>query len=291
MPTPRPHGSTIAISIICIIAVGSTALYVTKDSTPPPAEAIQTIASAPIDSAGTIATSSDWKKSFFTDTATSSPTAKAKNAPAEAPQTLTDQFGREFFTQYMTQRQSGADDTQLSSGLADQMLSSNTLAAVKPKVYSTQDIHISSDTSVDGAKKYLDALGAAFKLYTFPQDELQVAQDSLTNNNPDELKIVDQIAAVYKTILNSMISMPVPQTFAQMHLQLLNGISSKIFIAESLKKGSADPLYALMGTDLYLDTMKSIYDAENQIRSIGANLKISFAPDEPGNVFAALTNQ
>ncbi|MEK7213556.1 MAG: thrombospondin type 3 repeat-containing protein [Patescibacteria group bacterium] len=200
-----------------------------------------------------------------------------------------DTVSREFFARYMELRQMGlSKDKTSQEDLA--LKTASGIVLPQSKVYKTSDILIKTDISKEVVKQYGNEVGIIFKKYSIKsRNEAVIAKDAMDKENPEILKEIDPIILSYKNILNNLLKVKAPQTMSQIHLDLVNSVSSLIFVAELLKKSGIDPIAGLQGTGGYLKAMEDFNSAFNAVKSYLTFLGITYTAQEGGIIF--ISNQ
>ncbi|MEY2664410.1 MAG: hypothetical protein RIT04_218 [Candidatus Parcubacteria bacterium] len=163
--------------------------------------------------------------------------------------TLTGQFGREIFSQYMKLQQSGAGTDKTSQQAVIDTILSNQKFILSPKEYKLADLTFTETISTSSIQNYANNLSLVLTSFAAQKsrDETTILRESVDKNNAEVLKELDPIIAFYKKSLTMLVSLPVPRTIATMHLNIVNGLSGLVFVDESYRQASADPLIALQG--------------------------------------------
>ena len=243
-----PRKQTVFIFIICALVTGGTAFYVHDQNGGTTSAALfqNAAAIAPSQSAtGTIATDVDWRKEFLASTSGAFNTAAAKTAvvPAkQAPLTQTDLLGRDFLAKYGELKQAGlTDDSDAVTNAMSEVVSENAASLSSPKIYSGTDIRIVANSD-QAMSSYKAAVQAVALQYSKHQDEAAIAGDALESGDTDSLAKIDTSVSDYKSMISRLLAVSVPQTLAQNHLDLLNGLSSLLYSAQAFRHIDTNPL-------------------------------------------------
>ncbi len=211
----------------------------------------------------------------------------SKNGVAAAELSSTDKLARDFFTRYMELNQQGmAADAGSQTELIGQIMQ-NGLVLNKPKAYDLKDIVVSADSSKAAIQSYGNQLGALYKKYYDPQsgNEVTIAKQSLDEENPDLLKQIDPIIAIYTNILNGLLKIHAPGSLAANHLNMVNSFSTLLFSAQSLRKVDTDTLAGVQGTSVWLGAVTALNTSFNALKSSFAANGIVYGPSEGGSFF------
>ncbi len=198
----------------------------------------------------------------------------------------TDLLGRDFFARYMELRQMGyANDKASQEELVGQVIQSGVMLA-SPKEYSIINLKIINNDSVDVIRKYANDAGYVFKTYSISsRNEAVIAKDSFDKENPAILKELDPIIKSYKNILNGLLNVEVPQLMSKMHIDLINSVSSLVFIVEKLRISDVDPLAGVQAVARYTPTVQIFADAILNIKNKLTSLSLKYNDNEGGSFF------
>lgn len=225
-------------------------------------------------------------KSKTSLTSSASPTKNVTKSPEKLEPI--DAVSREFFARYMELRQVGLSADQGSQ----QELVQKTVEGIQlstSKDYLTPEIKVRADNSQDSIKRYGNDVAAVFKKYAIQsRNEGVIAKDALQKNDPEILKELDPVIESYRNIVNGLLAIETPQITSTMHLDILNGMNSALFVSQSFRKSALDPLVGLQAAAQYLNTGYKVLDAMRGLQSYLIYLGIVYAPSEPGVLFIPL---
>jgi hypothetical protein len=156
-------------------------------------------------------------------------------------------------------------------------------------VYTQSNLTIVTDTPAS-QKSYGDAL--ATEVTRHPGSNFfntMVAIDNATSqNNPDQLKGLESIASDYRVYATELLKIPVPQTFAPFHLELINNFQKISETYPSMEVILEDPLKGLSAVKDYQSlTQETLQVFINIAQALGKN-GILFTKDEPGSAWGTL---
>lgn len=219
--------------------------------------------------------------------ASSSPLVKDITKTAKELEPI-DVVSREFFARYMELRQIGLSSDQASQ----KELVEKTVNGIKfntAKEYTSKEILVRADNSKDSIKKYGNDIALVFKTYAVQsRNEGVIAKDALQKKDPEILKELDPVIESYKNIVNGILKVESPQITSSMHLELLNGMNSALFVVQSLRKSGVDPIVGLQAASQYLPAGNKVLDAMKAIQSYLMYLGITYSASEPGVIFVPL---
>ena len=290
-----PRKQTLIITVISALAVAGVAYYVhttnPSSNTNSAALAIDSATSTNILDASLKNISADWKSQFLE---TTTPAIDVKNSKSVAPTTddqttLTGQFSKNFFARYMLLKQDDLQDDQDSvNNVVNQSLLDLAQSAPQPKNYTSKDIVVSKADDATSIRAYADAVGTLFNANTPSGDPATIAGDALNNNNPKGLSDINGIVKDYQNILTGLLKMPVPAPMAIYHVDLINGVSSMMFISEGMNKVFSDPAQGLVALNIYGSAQDSLHSALLEFKSAFNQNGMAFAQNEPGYFFSTI---
>lgn len=226
----------------------------------------------------------DWKSILEANDISS--TTKTSDQTSKDKLTSTDLLGRDFFAKYMELRQMGnINDKSSQEELVGQVLESGIMLA-SPKEYTIADIVISYDDSTESIKKYANDAGYVFKTFSISsRNEAVITKEAIEKGNPATLRELDPIIKSYKNILNGLLKVRAPQSMSKMHIDLVNSVSSLVFIVEKFRVSDVDPLAGVQAVARYASTIQLFADAMNNIKSKLLSLNIKYTVNEGGTFF------
>lgn len=227
----------------------------------------------------------DWQRILEVNDISSSTKISDLNKDKEKL-TSTDLLGRDFFAKYMELRQMGdVNDKASQEELVGKVLQSGIMLA-SPKEYSIIDITTINDDSAESIKKYANDAGYIFKIYSISsRNEAVITKEAIEKESPATLKELDPIIKSYNNILNGLLKVKVPQSMSKMHVDLVNSVSSLVFIVEKFRVSDVDPLAGVQAVARYTSTIQLFADAMNNIKSKLLSLNIKYNANEGGTFF------
>ena len=291
MALPHPRTQTIAIFAICVVvvlavSVFSGSLQGKTDTMNQNYLATNSFAtSTPAVSAELLnSTSTDWQKAFtnsdFITQSNKDVYASASSASDTENLSLTDKFGRQFFMNYMTLKQSGGINSSSSIDIATAQLATVGLDAAQPKLYTLKNISVINQNDTATLRAYSNSVEEITSLYNFPRNEAVITKDAAAVKSVTTLTEIDPIIAAYTKIVSRLLDTPAPMSLQQDHLDLINGFSTMKFVAESLRDSEKDPLKGIIGTNTYLQGVGQIIESLRSLRDDLGQSGISFEPDQ-----------
>jgi hypothetical protein len=279
-----PSIKNVAMILIAILLVGGSfvlAEYRNKQSA--------TVYSEPTISTSTdlqnLADNTDWKRILLSNDKSATTTVKDLTKKKE-DLTPVDILSRNFFARYMELRQTGnIDDAASQQDLINQVLKDGIVMA-KPKAYSYTDILTRDDGGADSVKQYSNELATVLKTYSInSRNEAVIAKEAFDKNDFTILKELDPIEASYKNILNNILKISAPKSIAKIHLDLVNLMSSSIFMIDSFKKSTNDPMSGIMAVSIASQNGDNSITIFDNLRKTIAGLGITYLSSEAGSIF------
>lgn len=284
MAISYPHKQTILIFIICLVAIIVVAFYVNSKNIPEIGTTIDI--SSKNENLIITSTSTDWKKQFLSSSPYGKNIVSAEKKVEDEPLTLTDTFGRNFLTNFITLQQAGAatDKTSVQNAI-DQTLQNTFDNASSLKTYEMKDVVISNDITTIKLKNYGNIIGGALINYSTNTNAPSIADEALSTDNLDSLSKIDPIISSYKKIIDVMKSTPVPISIAQYHLNILNAINTLLYSAQGLRNIQTDPMQGMIALGVYSSAQDLMMSGMQNIHRYFLLNKIIFDPTEPGIIF------
>ncbi len=198
-----------------------------------------------------------------------SSTTASGNAQGPENLTQTDKFSRELFSTVAALNQSGAVDQatidKVSSSLADHI--KNTAPR---KVYTLTDIKISKDESLATIKSYATTLDAFYTAYKTDYSVMDVLHQFVVDANTVDVTVLTKLDPIIKQtddVTRKIAAMSVPESFASLHLELLNAMEKVMENISDIKLYEIDTIVALAGISQYQDNVTLV---QNSLQNLGS---------------------
>lgn len=290
------HKQTVIIFIVCILGVGAAGYAVYGKSwqnKTPNIPTNEVVGTTPTE-ASTIPDASDWKKQFLTSSTSTKSTFKSADVadvePKE-PETVTGQFGRRFFEQYMILKQSNlTENPEAVKAVVDQNIANLVEAAPQARVYDVREISISQNSGSIEERNYMNAVGTLFSLYMPKKDAATIALQALEQDDRTKIKEVESIATAYETILKQLLSIPTPKSLAGYQVKLVNAVSAVSFASKGMTNVFADPLQSIPALAVYEKSIGQFRDALLDLKFFFNQRNIQFSNNEPAIIIFSMTN-
>jgi hypothetical protein len=187
--------------------------------------------------------------------------------------TETDKFSRELFTTVATLNQSGAVDQatidKIGSSLAEHV--KNTPVR---KIFTLADIKIINDNGIGSVVKYNDTLNSIYKKNRVSGNVPDILKKFIADGNNVDVGALTELDPIIKetqNMLDGIVKINVPSDFAQIHLDVINGLERLAENLNDMKLYDSDVMVALSGTSqyqtnaaLFESTIKNLADLINE---------------------------
>lgn len=201
-----------------------------------------------------------------------------------ADNTITAQFSRNFFSEYLSAYGWGATltDVQLASFTEKAVTK---LVAAHPFVpkYSVSAVRVSGSGAA-ALKTYASQAEKAFAKNTIPstKNELDYMDDAITRNDASGLVQVQKIGAAYTAIAKAYLQVPVPSEARVAHLKVVNAMVRLGEVITDMGTASTDPLRSLLGLTLYPESAGRLLDAFSELNAVFVADGVMLAEGQPG---------
>jgi hypothetical protein len=227
--------------------------------------------------------------------ATSSPLSAGADGlpPPPAEGTLTAAFAKNFFTLYLSVKESkgGADLTESEmQNIASEAISSLSSAImIAPAFKSPKDLNISG-SGADSLISFAQNAEAVLRKNTSraKKSEILYLQDAVENNDAVATSFIVEIAKGYRDSAAGLAALTVPKELAASDLVLINAMMRISEITSDFARVNDDPLAAILALQQY---PQAVIDLGNAFISIGATFRaagISMPKGESGSAFVNL---
>jgi len=225
MALSYPHKTTVITFLVCGLAVAGMATYVMGEKRAHSGNyRANVVASADILPTDSIVSNTDWQKDFpkiSNTTVKPSPTSTG-NVEEE---TLTDQFGKSFFTQFMNLQQNGqTNNGQAVQSTVDQAISDLAFTADQPTTYDLVDIKTSSKNDEASIRAYANTIGSLFYSHAPRADAIAIATEALEKSDMKIFGQLDPVITSYSTLVKNYLTISPPSELAPYHVDLINGV-------------------------------------------------------------------
>ncbi len=295
MPLFYPHKQTAIIFIICVLGVFGTIWYVGRGNTysQQASNVMSGQQDIQITQVGTaLATTTDWQKQFFansTSTKLKNNTLATNEPSINEPETVTGQFGKKFFEQYMLLKQNNlTDDPTAIKAVVDQNINDIVSTAPQAQTYDIRSVLITATSDLVAERTYANTVGGILSLYNPQGDAAMIATEALDKNDTTRIKEIDAISNSYSLMLKNLLTVPAPKTISENHLALINAVSSMVFVSQGMSKVFADPLQSMVSLAVYQKSLASFQNALLDLKYNFSQKAIQFSSSEPGIIFTLI---
>ena len=279
------------IFVVCAVAVLATALYVRqgKSRDYAPVATVDVIS----ENEAPRSTSDSWRSQFFSIGTSTAPAPKASTGTAKQntePLTLTDQIGRNFFTSYVQLQQGNliGNETAVQNAV-DYTIDTSLESALAPRLYTLADVRVSADAGTAALHGYGNTLVSTFAAHMPTTDAAMIATEALEKQDFSILASIDPVITGHQRMISAMLALSVPKPLEQYHLDLLNGLSRSLYIAQGLRATEKDPMQALVALGTYAPAKNTINTALQGLNVYFRSYGVLFSAGEPGAAFSNIS--
>ncbi|HUQ30125.1 MAG TPA: thrombospondin type 3 repeat-containing protein [Candidatus Paceibacterota bacterium] len=212
-------------------------------------------------------------------------------APKGAPSgTLTDTFAKNFFTLYLSTKQSTGGATLTKdqvSRLVDRVFTQLTATLVAtPDFKKKQDLVVRGLGAAD-LRAYAVTVEQILAVHStkLPKSELLYLQDFLENKDASAIAHIQMLSKAYTETATGIAVLPVPQEVADTMLSLINAMARIGAIAADFARVDADPVAAMFALKQYTDSVQKLAAAFQSVNTLYAAQGVAFRRGEPGAAF------
>ncbi|MEM9336737.1 MAG: hypothetical protein AAGA35_02705 [Patescibacteria group bacterium] len=192
----------------------------------------------------------DWKETLVA----SDPIVIEENTNTDyvPPETLTGQFGIQFYKDFVRARGFG------EFGASDEEVVGNSVATAlreaEDQFYTEADLIIIPD-SVSAYELYGNTIGQIISDNNVPNvgEPSTVLQQALNAQDETQLEDIEKLRTMYLALRDQYLNTPVPEYFVPAHLILINAFNALYNDMEGFLVAFDDPLYALLRVKRYQD--------------------------------------
>lgn len=225
--------------------------------------------------------------------ATSTPSAPVTGGPPPAAAgSLTDAFAKNFFTLYVSAKQTNGGSPLSKdqvNALATQAFQ-NLAASIAP----APDFKQASDLTVSGSgpdalRAYALAAENVLRVQsaTLPKSELQYLQDAV-GGDATATGHIYELAKAYRNVATGLAAVPVPSELAGTSLALINAMARISQTSSDFANFNADPVTAMLALKQYASAVLALGNALQAVSTIYASAGVTFAPGAPGSAFVSV---
>ncbi len=221
------------------------------------------------------------------------PLDQSKNSekiPTVADNTITAQFARSFFTDYLNTYGGSANltDEQLSA-FTEKAVAKLVSQRVQVDAYTTKNVKVAG-TGPDALRLYAQQVTTALTRQTLTTDksEIDYLSDALERNDASALIKISEIGKSYTAMSKLLIAVPAPSEAASVHLKMANTLSALGTIITDISTSSTDPLRSLLGLMLYGEASTTFTRSLSEMFTVFTTARVSLQSGEGGFPFFGL---
>lgn len=233
----------------------------------------------------------DWEETLqetvfrFAPTPTST-SLFAPSATYTPPTTFTGKFSEAFLADYLDGKMAGQDFSDPASFVnsAVQSIDSSTRSTKHSRI----ELHI-VDSNTENVFAYGNGVVAITDTYAKTiehlENEMVILQKAIEGTDEEKLRELGPIVDAYANIIRDTLALPVPDIFANAHINLLNAYEAVYTDIYSMQFAFSDPLLTLARVRVYEDDMASFGFALKEIKTILDAQNILYTKEDPGSAF------
>lgn len=202
--------------------------------------------------------------------------------------TTTDKFAQDFFTEYLSLKDSeGVVDEYGKSLLIESAISKIIDSDNSLIRYTNSDLNISDRTDEDFVRNYGNTLGGiVFDNSPNTDNESDILNNIIANGDKEEVKKLDIIINAYRNTAKDMLLVSVPKDIVSGHINLIESIEQVSKYIEDIGTINEDPIRAIAGIEGYERSIVILNSALKDLRGYFVDKKVIFDENEMGSVFS-----
>ena len=183
---------------------------------------------------------------------------------------ITDSLSKDIFSQYIKYNTSGGMNENDIADITESVLNKKG-GVSNPSTYGDIKINTSSTNN-------LKIYGNDIAIIENSTGKAILALNNKTNKTP-------YISSIYMEVSKILVTVPVPESLAENHLQIINGLKKYSEGLSMVDQQSTDPAKALLGLNNVKEATDEILVGFDKIRKTIILNKIKYTPDEPGHIW------
>jgi hypothetical protein len=224
--------------------------------------------------------------------ATSTPiSASAIPGVSAAPTTVTDQFARALFSQYLSQHTSVTPTPDEIATFVEQGVSDLSNQQTAPDAFNAGQVHVVG-TGSDALVSYAAQAESTMAKNTVSSDknEIEYFGDVVEKNDLTALPKIKKIGAAYTTLAKAYIAIPVPKEAAVPHLAVANAMARIGGDITDMSTMTEDPLRAYLGLAKYEKDVPALQSALAALQGVYVSEGVTIPQGTSGAFFIGLLN-
>ncbi len=212
-----------------------------------------------------------------------------EEAPVEElPNTMTNQFSKDFFAYYLKHNAGNAAMTQEQKDAFIKQAAAAAEKQVDSKLLTTTDIITSSENNFAVWRDYGNTVAMIMQRYPVKnENELSIFSRAIQSNDPSIIEELGPIEKSYNDTIADLRTLQTPTLFLNEHLNLLNRMISVHNTVIAMQNVFSDPLPALVRTQQYQDEAQQLSNALASMHALLTAQGVTYTSDEPGIFFEA----
>lgn len=221
-----------------------------------------------------------------------SPEEITKKNNSNSTQTFTAKIAEDFGKNYFAGK--GLVSGGSLSASAQQSLADSIALGIEQGTAAYQDIFKKEDIKISKSlepKEYLNKLGNGFSKNfsaiggkNIPT-ELDIINLIISDEHFKNTKLFDPLIEAYKNMSSYLQKEIVPESYAELHLEMLNIMQNTLFAIRNMKEIEEDPAKAIVGIRLYAKESERTEEFLKKLKSQVEKDKIKFTEQEGGWFF------
>lgn len=217
-----------------------------------------------------------------------SPEEITKKDGADSSETFTAKIAEEFGKNYFAGK--GLVGGESLSASAQEGLADSIALGIEQGIAAYQDIFKKEDIKISQSadkKEYLNKLGSAFNknFKNISGSELDIINLIVSGEHFKNVKLFDPIVEAYKNMALYAQKETVPESYADLHLEILNIMQNTLFAVRNMKEIENDPAKAIVGMRLYDRESERTEEFLKKLKIQVEKDKINFTENDGGWFF------
>jgi len=200
------------------------------------------------------------------------------------PTTLTDQFSKELFSQYLSSRGATKPTTAEIDGFVSKKIDA-LLATRYPAQYSLRDIKKGTASGPSALRAYVISAETAIakQPITAEKNELDYFELVVKKDDSAAAKKVGEIGAMYTATAKSLAEVTVPPEALSAHLGLMNAYARMGSAVTDMSNIQVDPVRGLVGISKYAEFAATYTQSLSSLYSVFTTVGVSIEAGSPGS--------
>lgn len=200
---------------------------------------------------------------------------------------ITASFSKNIYTAaaYATKNPDLSDDEKTAL-VADAVKSE--APKIETKVYTPDEISISSNNSVETKKAYGNSMALLLKKANAAKlgsNDMAMLEAYTAKGDPELLMPLLDKKVQVDAVLKELLVINVPPSAWVFHLRLVNAVSSFSMTLDAFARADSDPLRSLTFLNTYPETVTKLFTAMRDVQDYFVLEKVPFGQNDPGYIF------